>query len=64
MSFCLSRIIAIGIPLCITKPELMSIWYYGGVWLVAVFVSAIVRTNNSGHQSMVQSVVHLDYQHL
>ena len=26
-SFCLSRTIAIGIPLCITKPELMPIWY-------------------------------------
>jgi hypothetical protein len=25
--FCLSRTTAIGIPLCITKPELMSIWY-------------------------------------
>ena len=25
--FCPSRTIGIGIPLCITKPELMSIWY-------------------------------------
>ena len=41
--FCLSRTIAIGIPLCITKPELMSIWYYGLGGLVVVLVPTIVR---------------------
>jgi hypothetical protein len=32
---CLTRIIAIGIPLCITESELMSISCWGGMWLVA-----------------------------
>ena len=41
---CLSRTIAIGIPLCIIKPELMSIWYWGGV---AVLVSAVVHIYSS-----------------
>ena len=39
-SFCLTffcRTIALGISFYITKPESISIWYWGGVWLVVVF---------------------------
>ena len=34
ISYIFCRTFTIGIPFCITKPESMSIWYFGGVLLV------------------------------